>query len=225
LLVPADISAHDFVADPSQGSEVAERLSLTIRESLKSGSAGTAHLLADGRVLKVTWSKSEAIRAFLLMRAQDPGQPCPGFPRIDRVVRMSSGVDVENTLYALDAFAIVREEAADLDNDWPGGNDHPHWMMALGLLGEARRDGRPGVPDLGPAEHCAPHLEAVYDAIVWAAAELGFAVDDVRTSNFGVASGRVVIRDFGGDNVLDDAPGILTAIERIPSLPATRPSP
>lgn len=199
---------------------MARRLSLALSCPLGSGSAGRAYLLADGRVLKTTSSDSEAVRAALLMRAQAEGAACPGFPRIDRVVRMCSGVDVNGVLYGTETYAIVREEVADLDSAWQGGNDLPHWMLALSLLGEARLAGATDVPDLGPAAHCAPHVAEVFDAIAWAAGTLGFAIDDVRTSNFGLAGGRVVVRDFGGDNIVDDFPGVLEAVERIPDLPA-----
>lgn len=222
-LTPADLSAPDYVAEPHEGEEVARRLSLTILCPLGSGSAGRAHLLEDGRVLKTTSSESEAVRAALLMGAQVGGAACPGFPRIDRVVRMSSGLEINDVLYATRSYAIVREEAADLESAWRGGNDLPHWMLALSLLGEARLAGAAEVPDLGPADHCAPHVAEVFDAIAWAAGTLGFAIDDVRTSNFGLAGGRVVVRDFGGDNIVDDFPGVLESLERIPGRPGPAP--
>lgn len=222
-LTPADLSAPDYVAEPHEGDEVARRLSLTILCPLGSGSAGCAHLLEDGRVLKTTSSESEAVRAALLMGAQVGGAACPGFPRIDRVVRMSSGLEINDVLYATQSYAIVREEAADLESAWRGGNDLPHWMLALSLLGEARLAGAAEVPDLGPADHCSPHVAEVFDAIAWAAGTLGFAIDDVRTSNFGLAGGRVVVRDFGGDNIVDDFPGVLESLERIPGRPAPAP--
>ena len=222
-LAQAEISAPDFVADPDEGGEVARRLSLSIERPIDGGAAGRAHFLADGRVLKTTSSASEAIRAALLMGAQVDGAACPGFPRIDRVVRMSSGLEVNDVLYASEAYAIVREEAADLESSWQGGNDLPHWMLALSLLGEARLAGSAEVPDLGPAAHCAPHVVEVFEAIAWAAGTLGFAVDDVRSSNFGMAGGRIVIRDFGGDNVVDDFTGVLESVERIPDLPTPAP--
>lgn len=222
-LTQADLSASGYVAEPHEGEEVARRLSLAILRPLGSGSAGSAHLLEDGRVLKTTSSESEAVRAALLMGAQVGGAACPGFPRIDRVVRMSSGLEIDGVLYATETYAIVREEAADLTSAWRGGNDLPYWMLALSLLGEARLAGAADVPDLGPARHCAPHVVEVFDAIAWAAGTLGFAIDDVRTSNFGLAGGRVVVRDFGGDNIVDDFPGVLESLERIPDRPAPSP--
>lgn len=222
-LTPADVSAPGYVAEPHEGEEVASRLSLAILRPLGDGSAGRAHLLEDGRVLKTTISESEAVRAALLMRAQVGGAACPGFPRIDRVVRMNSGVEINDVLYATETYAIVREEAADLQSSWQGGNDLPHWMLALSLLGEARMAGSAAVPDLGPAGHCEPHVAEVFDAIAWAARTLGFAIDDVRTSNFGLADGRVVVRDFGADNIVDDFPGIIESLEGIPDRPAPSP--
>lgn len=222
-LTPAELSAPGYVAEPHEGEEVAGRLSLAILSHLGSGSAGHAHLLEDGRVLKTTCSESEAVRAALLMGAQVGGAACPGFPRIDRVVRMNSGLEINGALYAIETYAIVREEVTDLESSWRGGNDLPHWMLALSLLGEARMGGSTEVPDLGPAAHCAPHVVEVFDAIVWAAQTLGFAVDDTRTSNFGLAAGRVVVRDFGGDHIVDDFPGVLESLERVPDLPAPAP--
>lgn len=220
----ADPDAPDFVAKPREGVEVATRLCLALERYVDSGTSGCVHLLADGRVLKVTGSHGEAARALLLMEAQEEGCGCPGFPRIDRVVAMRSSVDVAGEGYEVLYYAIVREEAADLDNGWAGGSDLPHWMMALGMLGEARLAGSGEVPDLGPAAHCAAHVADAYDAIAWAAAELGFAVDDVRTSNFGIAGGRFVIRDFGPDGDAADVSHTVARIERIPDRPCPAPA-
>ena len=198
---------------------MAERLGLSLARHIGGASSGCVHLLEDGRVLKVTASEGEAARALLLMEAQPEGLGCPGFPRIDRVVAMRTASGSGD---GMPCFAIVREAAADLGNGWTGGNDLLHWTMALGMLGEARRDGR-GIDDLGPAAHCAAHVEDAYDAIAWAARTLGFAIDDVRTSNFGIAGGRFVIRDFGPDDDAADVSRTIARIERIPGPPGPAP--
>jgi hypothetical protein len=136
---------------------------------------------------------------------------------------MRSSVDVAGDGYDVRYYAIVREEAADLENGWTGGSDLPHWMIALGMLGEARREGRE-VSDLGPAAHCAMHLAEAYDAIAWAARTLGFAIDDVRTSNFGMAGDRFVIRDFGPDDDAGDVSRTVARIEPIPARPQPSPT-
>ncbi|GJD91596.1 hypothetical protein BHAOGJBA_5144 [Methylobacterium hispanicum] len=212
----ADPGRHYVGLDPPAGTEVAARLGLTLAGYIDAGSNGSVNLLDDGRILKVTGSEGEAARSLLLMEAQTEGRACPGFPRIDRVVAICETSDAGDEMTY---FGIVREEAADLPNGWTGGNDLALWMMALGMLGDARRDGRE-IADLGPASHCKAHLAEAYDAIAWAASTLGFAINDVRTSNFGVVGGRFVIRDFGPDDDAADVAGTVARIEPIPDLSA-----
>lgn len=199
---------------------MAARLGLSLARYIDAGSHGCVYLLDDGRILKVTASEGEAARSLLLMEAQSEGRGCPGFPRIDRVVAMRPTSDDGGETAC---FGIVREEAADLPTGWKGGNDLPLWMMALGMLGEARRDGRE-LADLGPAAHCKAHVAKAYDAIAWAASTLGFAIDDVRTSNFGMAGDRFVIRDFGPDDDAADVAGTVARIESIPDLARSAPA-
>lgn len=213
----ADKSLPSYVANPREGEEVAARLGLEILCELGEGAAGAAFLLEDGRVLKVTSSMPEATVAGMLMDRQVDSKAAHGFPRIDQVVAMDTSVEVNGVDYAIRSYAIVREEVADIVNDGPGGNDLMYWAFAMDVVGRARA--LKTAMDFGPAAYCAPHAEAVYDAIAWAARDLGVAIDDIRSSNLGVVEGKLVVRDFAPDTLpdrlLDRASSIPTIPERV----------
>ena len=212
----ADRSAPGYVPEDDRGEEVAARLGVEILFEYVGGAHGNAYQLDGGRVLKVSHVASDAAMAALLLGRQREGLDTHPYPRIDSVHAFESSVEFQGSHYALRMYAVVREEAEDIDNGWPGGDDGPHWRHALDLVEKARRARRRRMPDLGLAAHCAPHVEAARDALAWTRRELGAEITDVRTANFGLVEGRLVIRDF---QPYEMTPALLAALGTVPAIP------
>jgi hypothetical protein len=221
---PRLVSLDDIRFEGIEPDGMAERLGTTVLCQLGQGDDGVAHLLEDGRVMKVTSSSTEAAVSAVFARSGHRG-----LPRVDGVWRtVGAAVFPDGTRREYSRYVIVREEAADVFDDFDDDDDAERcreWRAAVHMLGEGWNDDWQLVLDaVGSTD--GRRLIPVYSALLWARDKLGIEIRDIRPSAIGVADdGRVVIRDFGRAIVPDEYMAVVARGE-IPDLPeAPEPSP
>ncbi len=173
---------------------IAQRLDLEIMCDLGSGDDGSAHLLEDGRVLKLTGSMTEAAIAHTFSLRE---QLHPAFPAIHEVLWFQSSVEIQGTHREYVRYAILREEIPEVLED-PIDSEIELWRRAGSMFGQGWQHGHfrliEQAIDLWPGRG----LLGLYSGLLWAKVHLGIEIGDVRGSNIGRrADGSLVLRDFG----------------------------
>lgn len=156
-----------------QVGEVASAMGVAVaRRDIGCGRHAVAHLLEDGRVLKVTTSAYDAAAALAVMRHQGPLHP--GVVRAHAVARLACGALPDHFAIILDHAQVARasEDLADaldaLNDAWTFGGKRPRapGRLAARLGGEERAV-----------------LEAFLDTIHWMRREVGVTLRDLKAEN------------------------------------------
>ncbi|AOG02797.1 hypothetical protein [Bosea sp. RAC05] len=173
---------------------IAQRLGLEIMCDLGSGDDGSAYLLEDGRVLKLTGSMTEAAISYAFsLRAKLH----PAFPAIHEVHWFKSSVEIQGTQREFVRYAILREEIAEVLED-PSRGEIELWRRASSMFGQGWQNNQFPLIDQAIAMWPGRGLLGLYSGLLWARVHLGFDIGDVRGSNIGRrADGSLVLRDFG----------------------------
>lgn len=163
------------------------------------GDEGTVHFLEDGRVLKLTSSKSEAALCMALLEAQETGMSHPCLPRIDSLHWFEVEVDLSPMVegpVSLDRYAIVRESFEDHFHDEV---QSASFSMALAYVQRWVCQGdEDDVTRALTVWKEGSEVSDIVDGLRWLRERAHIVLGDVRPSNVGVSrSGRSGMRDLG----------------------------
>ena len=196
-------------SDPDGGYSVADVLGVEIREEYGDGEDGSVFLLDDGRVMKVTWSATEAAICLGLMEAQETHGCHPAVPWVSLVAMHETEEcvplpDGTTRRHAIRRYVVIRDDMPDprMPYDRQGG-----WRLDLDSIALWASEGWLGdPPELVSPPRLREDALSVAASLQWIEAVTGALVTDLHDGNVGrTPAGGVGMRDLGrADGVRQD---------------------